>query len=85
MESVTTITPQQAADALGIDLYTLSRQLREAASNDFARIAEHVGNTVRVPWSVSELQEEIEKPMRLLESAEECKKAYEQQIDEASA
>lgn len=87
MEPLTTITPQQAADALGVDLYTLAFQLREAASKDFARVAEHVGNGVRIPWHTSEVEEEIQKPMRLLASAEECMKAYEQQMgwrDESS-
>jgi hypothetical protein len=85
MELSTTITPQQAADALGVDLYTLAYQLREAASKEFARVAEGVGNGARLPWSKSETEEEIEKPMRLLASAEACMKAYELTTVEASA
>lgn len=84
MEPLTTITPQQAADALGVDLYTLAFQLREAASKGFAHVAEHVGNGNRLPWSLSEVEEEIQKPMRLLESAEACRQTYEQQHPELS-
>jgi hypothetical protein len=65
-----------------VDLYTLARQLREAASKDFARIAECVGNGARLPWSSSETSEEIEKPLRLLASAEACMTAYEQETAE---
>lgn len=84
MEPLTTITPQQAADALGVDLYTLAWQLRDAASKGFARVAEHVGNGNRLPWSLSEVEEEIQKPMRLLEAAEVCRTAYEQSQPELS-
>lgn len=78
------ITPKQAAEALGIDVFDLAERLRETIRRDLGQMGDQVARR-----DVSALADELERfderladIRRLLASAIECDKVWTATVDE---
>lgn len=70
-ETTTTLSPQTAADALGVSVFDLENQMRRASAGVLERLAEYVTST-RDRKRLEEFEEQVEYARRLLAAADAC-------------